>query len=102
MEAAIISQPTISKQPAVNTAGPPKYCASRPPPAPPLSATPLRSPSTSLGNAITTEVKHLKLLVVDLDQSRESAALVRAFAAASVQAPLPRRLPQVGPLARLR
>lgn len=35
-----------------------------------------------LGNAITTEVKHLKLLVVDLDQSRESAALVRAFAAA--------------------
>ncbi|MCC7262906.1 MAG: ABC transporter permease [Candidatus Latescibacteria bacterium] len=34
-----------------------------------------------LGNAITTEVKHLKLLVVDLDQSRESAALVRAFAA---------------------
>jgi ABC-2 type transport system permease protein len=36
-----------------------------------------------LGNAITTEVKHLKLLVVDLDQSRESAALVRSFAAAT-------------------
>jgi len=36
-----------------------------------------------LGNAITTEVKHLKLLVVDLDQSRESAALARAFAAAA-------------------
>ena len=34
-----------------------------------------------LGNAITTEVKHLKLLVVDLDQSQESAALARAFAA---------------------
>ena len=34
-----------------------------------------------LGNAITTEVKHLQLLVVDLDQSPESADLARAFAA---------------------
>ena len=33
-----------------------------------------------LGNAITTEVKHLKLLVVDLDRSQTSAELVRGFA----------------------